>query len=483
MITDRQANRAGTTKENLQAFLDAVQRLNAQYQPRLIEAGNMSREDYISLQNRAGDGSREEMAARHTGMIQGRKDPIYQEYDAAVEALASDMGVNLYVVDDGKRYHLDIGGISPTFNQGGDKTAPGQWHTSDSSYQIGDFVKDAAIAAVTGPIGKAVGAGVTGLLGDSVWNVGVGTLAGAGARAAAGNALSNATDNRDSFWGGMQNDQSGGTHHDPYEPWDFGGLIGDGSLINIPIPGLPFPIPGNMSWEDLVEIARRTGQTVQDVYNDIVNPEEPEDPVDAPEEEDVLIGRPGLPGDLSRAPGVVEEEEEEDEWPLLSDEEITGDPNNDETNFPGLEPVDGDLNDDPVGGWPGGPAIPGFTNPVDIPSDSTNPDDTPTFSPTDPGTPGLDGGGGSGGGFVLPGLIPILDPPDPSNTQEMAMWDYIGADTSWGIDKPDYGQVTQAPLFDMPGQPSQPNQVGYNPAPRRDYLDIVEAERRRRGLL
>ena len=90
-------------------------------------------------------------------------------------------------------------------------------------------------------------------------------------------------------------------------------------------------------------------------------------------------------------------------------------------------------------------------------------------------------------GWVL-GLLPLLaDDEDPAPEPDYQLWDYIGADDSWGnYQRPDYGTPTMASPYQFAQQPTQPTQVGYNQPPRRDFMSVTEQEQRRRqqrGLL
>lgn len=237
------------------------------------------------------------------------------------------------------------------------------------------------------------------------------------------------------------------------------GLLGN-SPITIPIPGLPAPIPGNMSWEDLVEIARRTGQTVQDVFNDITAEEEEgvtvnptPDPTPVMEDETQI--------DIPIFDDRVESPAERPEWGY----EFEGPQTND---IPELQEEDDLSLGQPIW-WEGG-SLPGYEVPVEGPLEG--PSEPPSLVPGDtPSTPNP--------ALITPFLIPLFDQ-EQQEREEIGLWDYQGPDTSYGYETPDYGTPDYMDPYDFRQQPSQPSQVGYNPEKRRSYLGIFDQERVRR---
>jgi len=288
---------------------------------------------------------------------------------------------------------------------------------------------------------------------------------------------------------------------------DWVGQYGTGT-IGIPIPGLPFPIPGDMTLQDLIDIAAATGRTVLDVLGDLNSDPEQEPEVtvtpgdtdtsqppvtnDDDDQGTLITGAPSwweggslgdgvnegdpLPGVVS--PGVDDFEEEEPATGIVTATQGGNGPPGANNPFnPGF------------GGEAAQPEIPGFvpydnedTPPVapEDPFGENPPDENPEDGPDE--TPGLNP---AWAGPLLIGLLG-MNGDEPEQQVFTPNMTYHQPDRSWGINRPDYGQPINRPLFDMPPRVAQPMQVGYDPQPRRDYINPVEAERLRRqrmGLL
>lgn len=333
---------------------------------------------------------------------------------------------------------------------------------------LGGAIRDGLFDFVGAAIGAAIPGAAGAVLGDGL----LGNVIGSALGNAADNAVSDLPrDNGQLNITGGQNSQGGmvdlGETENPANGGWLDGLLSSGGGISLPIPGLPVSLPGNMTIGDLMDIARATGRPVMDVISDIMNSGgetvSDQEPVDAP-----IIDPPagGTSGDPVETPDVT---------PIETPSDPVSDPVGDSEEP--TSPYDPTWPD-----WGVSDPFPNTPPPQDV---NENPED-----PVVPITGGTTGGGVSGGdiaaglGLILPGLIALQN--DPAPTPEYEMWDYIGPDTSYGYETPDYGQVTQKPLYDFAKQPSQPNQVGYQPDPRRDYLNVLQQEQKRRqqiGLL
>lgn len=455
--------RAGVSKEVWDAFMADLNELNTRYASDIDSAGQQDRaSDAANLQALFEAGASQEdlaEAARSSTTTSAR---FANDYTSEFQSLVQQYNIPTQIEDDGKIYYLDPGMFAYQAHPDGRLTNQGNagsWvrDSRTDSYGWSDFAKD----AITGVFTSVVGSNLPGLLSSAgVSDSAIGAINTAQDINSAYNTVDNITDQ---FWGGdpSQGHMPGAQQE---EPW-LDGLLGNGGL-SIPIPGLPFPIPGNMSWEDLVEIARNSGRTIQEVIDSIGSDSSGGTP-DAPppqtvEEGGDTIGGVGLPGLLGRdGSDPVGESEEED---LSLGQPIW---------------------------WEGG-SLPGIPAPVDIPDDSSTPDpQPPSLVPGEtggtPDNPGAAPGNSSTNSALVLGLLPFLLPDnDPAPTPEFELWDYIGADTSWGIDRPDYGTVEQGSPYQFAKQPSQPTQVGYSPEPRRDYLSVLQQEqlrRQQRGLL
>lgn len=317
---------------------------------------------------------------------------------------------------------------------------------------------------------------------------------------------------------------------------------GDPSVIQIPIPGMPISIPGNISWEDLLVIAEQvssaTGRTIEEVVSDIT------ETIENAGAGDVLVdgNGDGIDDRDTDGDGVLSESElgSGDSAPTVSDEASCGIgqvavPNEDGTfTCVSINADTGTDIDQPTGnifrpsfcpsgyedengtcypsGYPGLPGtsqsempedsgdslLPGGTgddlneDPLDTPFPGLPPttgggdlnDDRDQYQPTL--FPGPAGGGqspGASGGSAadwawLPGLFALAS--DDSDPFEFTPKTYQGPDTSYGYESPDYGEPDMASLFDFGEQSNQPIQVGYNVQSRRPVISPVERERRRR---
>jgi hypothetical protein len=477
--------RAGVDQQTYNTFLSALEDLNARYAQLASQQVSNDIFDEVTFGGTAEQG---EMAGtnllgrpafndRYQGSLDTRAQ-LRADFEREFQDLASTHGIQTQVVDDGKIYYMDPGNpfsrVDGTVNpydgaqfewQPG--SATGGWirDRRTDSYQINDFVGDAIpavmAAAVTGGLGAA---GQGGLSAGGVVQSGVR----AGLQGYDDNEDDNAAlANSMGFWGGDSSQGHMPTEPDrPRPPPPLPTVNG----IGLPIPGLPFPLPGNMRLEDLVDIARATGRGLMDILSDItqsdsgagstgsgeVNEEEVED-----EEEDPPVD-------------VVLVEEDEESPGLLQDEVARS------------EEDRGNLTLGQPEWWEGG-SLPGIPAPVDIPDDNADPEPVPPYmlAPGETGGAPSGGAGEAGSSAAVLGLLPLMVPDNPPPI-EIELWDYIGADDSWGWERPDYGTVEQNPLYQFAQQPSQPSQVGYRPEPRQDYLSVLQQEQRRRqqrGLL
>jgi hypothetical protein len=241
------------------------------------------------------------------------------------------------------------------------------------------------------------------------------------------------------------------------------GLLGgvDPGAIKIPIPGLPFPIPGGLTWEQLMDMAKRAGKTVWEVLSDI----------GGTDEGGTTGGTTGSPpGGTTTTPPIVEE-----------------DPGN-WWDF-GWDWWGKDDKDEEEGGLVLGPGDgPGPSLPAPTPQDPF--DGEQEENPLPGGTGGGNGGGtadGGGAALALPFLLPWLMQDKDKPRGPIDLWDYQGPDQSYGYETPDYGTPVDRPLFDWERQPNQPIQVAPDVQPRNPFLTPAEKamlrQRQLEGLL
>lgn len=211
------------------------------------------------------------------------------------------------------------------------------------------------------------------------------------------------------------------------------GIVGGGDRggINIPVPGLPFPIPGNMSWEQLMDMAKNAGTSIWEILSGGGEDQAPGGP---------QAGAPPTAGTApptggSSSPSVPEEGSEGNWWDLDWD-------------------------------W--------WENEDERPTPGANPDAPPEEGPGTPGattdTPGLGAGGAA---LALPFLFPLLQQ-DRKSRDPIELWDYQGPDRSYGYETPDYGTPVDRPLFDWQRQPNQPVQVAPDVQPRNPFMTPAE---------
>lgn len=298
---------------------------------------------------------------------------------------------------------------------------------------------------------------------------------------------------------------------------------GDAGNVMIPIPGLPVSIPGNISWQDLldiaVEVATNTGQAVNDVLDQILSgveaagetvpdpgtgdpidpgatpdpgtdpgegtpatedPLEPEDPItEDPNEDDpdlVAYCSAGMPFGVAGNDWLMRcgDRYNTDGTPKTPGEEIE-DPVDEDPATPGLDPEPPEVGPEPD------PVMPGVDGDLnDPPDDSENPALDPggndELEEDEPDWLGLIGSA-AGLGALIPGFLnrdrPERDPLTPGRT-------LMQARPTEFAERPDYGDPTPMDLFDFGERVSQPTQVGYDPEPRRDTMSALERERLRR---
>lgn len=230
------------------------------------------------------------------------------------------------------------------------------------------------------------------------------------------------------------------------------GLLGGRGDFSIRVPGLPFPIPGNMSWEDLLDtaadIAEATGETIQSVL-DRMGGSEPE------------IAQGGAQEPSGGATGDLNEEDEQLStgqpwwWESGDTDAIPGEIEEVEVQMPGMEPS-------------GPPVSPPELEEaeVQVPGVSPAEGDSGAF-------PGL-----AAGALLGLGLIPMFSQPDRSSLRPGRT--LMQANESRLSDRPDYGDPVSYDLFQFGDRVSQPTQVGYDPDPRQETLTAAERERLRR---
>jgi hypothetical protein len=137
-------------------------------------AVNRSGGDEVALQNLLD--SVAELNANTPDILRGSE--AEQEYNAAVNDLIANSGVNTTVVDDGKTYQLNVGGLTDAF-QAPRTNAAGQFGTTDQSANFGDAVRVAATTAISSGLAGAALPTLTGALGATAGGAtaGVGSAA------------------------------------------------------------------------------------------------------------------------------------------------------------------------------------------------------------------------------------------------------------------------------------------------------------------
>lgn len=240
------------------------------------------------------------------------------------------------------------------------------------------------------------------------------------------------------------------------------GLLGnvDPNAIKIPIPGLPFPIPGSMTWEQLMEMAKKAGKPVWEILSDVVGGGDADEP--AP----TSGGQPPTSGG-----GAADDQADPGNW---------WDIGWDWGSYP-TNPGDPDA---PPASTPGtaAPGLPGATPQPPWDGEPQDQPEPPGGTPQPPGaTPGNPD---DGNGFTWPFLLPFPLPSQSKPKGKIDLWgDYQGPDQSYGYPTPDYGTPTNAPLFDWERQPGQPIQVAPDVQPRNEFLTPAEQALRRRQQL
>lgn len=418
--------------------------------------------------------------------IRGDQDKVYtsdpraqQKYSyAEVQALADQIANSgIQLQKDNKFYDTGNSQVNEALygpdisrNLSGDGTAGFRTPRQFDPNYVGEALAAIPFATAAWATGGALGNALPGLLGDGA----LGQIATTAIKNEATGAIRDAGDfsnnaGQMNITGGQTTQGGmvdlGETENPANEGW-LDGLLSAGGGMSLPIPGLPVSLPGNMTIGDLMDIAKASGVSIMDVIRDMGESGESSGnvPVTGDIEDDGRIGGGGLV--LGRDP-VESPTEVVTEAPIEP---------------PSVTPIE--TPNDPVSDPVGDSEQP--TSPYDPtwPDWWENPPEVQQDDPTPP-VAGVSGGDIAAGlGLILPGLIALQN--DPAPTPEYEMWDYIGPDTSYGYETPDYGQVTQKPLYDFAKQPSQPNQVGYQPDPRRDYLNVLQQEQRRRqqiGLL
>lgn len=413
--------------------------------------------------------------------IRGDRDKVYtsdvqQRYNySEVQALADQIARSGLQLQDGNKFY-DTGnaqvnealyGRDISRNLGTDGTAGFRTPRQFDPNYVGEAFAAIPFATAAWATGGALGSALPGLLGDGA----LGQIATTAIKNEASGAIRDAGDfsnnaARSDFWGG--DPSTGHMPEQPQEPsiWDsVDRIMRGGGGISIPIPGLPISLPGDIDIGALLDIARATGRSVMDVIRDMGGEDSGNVPVVVDDDSRIDGGGLVLGRDPTETPAEV----------------VTEDP----VEPPAVTPIEtpSDPVSDPVGDSeeptsPYDPTWPDWWG-QDV---NENPEEpVVSVTPTGPSNSDI----AAGLGLLLPGLI-ALNQNDPAPTPEYEMWDYIGPDTSYGYETPDYGQVTQKPLYDFAQQPSQPNQVGYDPDPRRAFLTVLQQEQKRRqqtGLL
>lgn len=425
----------GVPEEEYRQFLKDLEELNNQYNDVFRADERRATQSFVDAAEFPG-----QTPDNFTSGI-GPSGPTHDAYVDDFYKLVNQYGINPVVEGSDKVYYLDPGmpGVNPygpdaRFNDPSG-TRPGMYTRDERTtgdFQWGDALKNLGVSLATGGISNVIGGADS--LGGLLPVPGIMHAFGAyraGSDSNYGVNTPGIMDFADSRGNPTSNVDLKPVPGEGLLDW-IGDNIGGTDGLRIPIPGLPFPLPGNMSINDLWEIAKNTGRTIQQVIQDMTSGKG-EDAFESDEEDDSGIFIPG-DDDSQRRPTVVPGEDR-DRTPPVS--------------------------------------------PVDIPPVNENPNEN-----IRPGIEGSDTRNRPGFEAALLGLLPFMAPdPKPQAPGEFNLWDYIGPDKSYGIERPDYGTPEMAALYDFPGQPNQPVGVDYNPQQRNDFINPVEAERRRRGLL
>lgn len=140
-LSDRAVNRSGGDAAALQDLLDNVAELNA-----------------------------------NTPDIR-RGSEAEQEYNAQVQSLIDNSGVNTNIIDGGKNYNLNVGALTDAY-RAPRTDAAGQFGTTDQSFSLGDAIELAATTAIGAGVGAGILGPALGAAGNAVAGIGSqGTLA------------------------------------------------------------------------------------------------------------------------------------------------------------------------------------------------------------------------------------------------------------------------------------------------------------------
>lgn len=158
-----------------------------------------------------------------------------QEYNAQVQEIINNSGVNTNVVDNGKTYNLNVGALTDAFRAPRTDSA-GQFGTTDQSFGFGDGVRAATTAALAAGTGVGLGA----LAGGGA----VGGAIGGGASSAVSGALNGGIDGGDVLIGALTGGLLGGAG----DYLQGNGFFGNAQQANVaPIPGSGTFIPSEIA--------------------------------------------------------------------------------------------------------------------------------------------------------------------------------------------------------------------------------------------
>ena len=452
-------------------------------------------------------------------------------YNQDYAALLNKWGVSPVIEGTDKIYYLDNGvswanpyGESARFNdpQG---TRPGLYTRdarTEGDFQwrsfIGDMIKAAPIVALTGPIAGLLGGG-------TLANAAAAGLTSAGSQYAVNGEIDPLATLLSAGTGGLNGVGNSGFFEQTDNPLNAANIqnaqttafmgargtvdfedMGNGTASDVlentrwqgVIEGLP-PMPaGGWKWEDIKNLPRDALEKIESVIkgggsllpgNSALDPsavvgailgtQYPDAPWDWGQVANGVLTGAGTLADIL---GGLGGDEAQPTPPVTGEPTQPGSPVTGEPPPTQQPPATGEpppTQQPPATGTPapGEPPQPQQPPVIGEPTPGENP-------LNDPATVGPNPAFGDAASIAL--LTGLLDTPDSSNPLQPGM-QYQGPDRSWGIQRPDYGQPNQQPLFNFPTRPNQPIQVAPNPQPLPGYLDPLEAERQRRqqmtGLL
>lgn len=485
MSLQRQASRAGVSPEVYQSFLEDLNGLTSRYQQYGADrfSNGFLQEQYIADGNAGEEFNLSGPMADQLRIDQQDVMALQDQYENDFLALTKQYGVTPITEDDGKIYAISPGNPFASFGVtgnpygeafqpvGGFGSEPGAYYR-DTRTDSADFA-DVLAELVPNSPGEILKFALT-----------AGTSQAYGA-ADAFMALSRGgynafRDAQSSFAPQEGGDLQGQTYNSIDSILDtingvVTGVFGDSDPngISIPIPGLPISIPGNMSFEDLLDaatdLARSTGESVSAVLDKILGglesagqpqgsgapegpPQQPPESVEEEGQANTAVCSLGRPQALT-AGGATPEQAA---WDLRCGQSH---------NWDGSTKGSQDVRD----------------SETETPGIGVNTPGVVRDSETE--TPGFAGAAG-----LLAGLVPLALRADrPERTRLTPGRTLMQANESRLSDRPDYGQPTPMGLFDFGERISQPTQVGYGPEARRETMSATERERLRRmqrqGLL